>query len=335
MTLVRMIELAKRSAAPAPAPAKSAPLVTSPPPVVSAPLFAPAPPITQEALVVSGHQPSTILDALVAIVAGAPTLAAAGAFPWRPLEETLLDASATLARSSDLFWIAMRALPGEPMLATHHARVAIMALRLGANLKIDGEALIALGMAGCLFDLGLGALPGAASLAPEALPHDHPLHSAELIRRWEPPYPGIVDAVAQHHEREHGRGYPAGTSGEAIHLHAKILGLLDQYTRLARSGDVRGPHDAVREILRERHDAFPADVIKALLAEVSVFPPGTLVRLNTGERARVLEPNRHQPLRPHVELLEDREAGTGHAPRRLDLTETPFIYIRSAVGDGK
>ena len=126
------------------------------------------------------------------------------------------------------------------MLATHHARVAIMALRLGANLKIDGEALIALGMAGCLFDLGLGALPGAASLAPEALPHDHPLHSAELIRRWEPPYPGIVDAVAQHHEREHGRGYPAGTSGEAIHLHAKILGLLDQYTRLARSGDVRG-----------------------------------------------------------------------------------------------
>ena len=76
----------------------------------------------QEALVVPGHEPSTILDALVAIVAGAPTLAAAGAFPWRPLEETLLDASATLARSSDLFWIAMRGLPGETMLCAWRLR---------------------------------------------------------------------------------------------------------------------------------------------------------------------------------------------------------------------
>jgi len=317
VTMVRMIELAKRVVAPPPSPGTSAPPI------------APAP------LVVSGGEPRTILDALVAIVAGAPALATAGAFPWRPLEDTLVDASVTLARSSDLFWTAVRGVPGETALATHHARVAIMALRLGANLKIDGEGLIALGMAGCLFDLGLGALPGGARLAPEALPHEHPGRAAELIRRWDPPYPGIVDAVAQHHERERGQGYPVGTAGEAIHLYAKILGLLDQYTRLAGAGATRGPYEAVREILRERHDAFPADVVKALLAEVSVFPPGTDVRLNTGERARVIEANRHQPLRPHVELLDDGEAEIGHGSRRLDLSETPFIYIRGAVGVGE
>lgn len=313
--MVRMIELANRGAPPPPTPVTLARANVRATPVMPA------------------DEPRTVLDALVAIVAGAPALATAGAFPWQQLEETLGDAAAMLERSSDLFWLAVRGVPSETALAAHHARVAIMALRLGANLKLDDEALTALGMAGCLFDLGLGALPGGARLAPEALPHEHPRRAAELIRRWDPPYPGIVDAVAQHHERERGQGYPIGSAGESVHLYAKILGLLDQYTRLAGSGGTHGPHDAVREILRERHDAFPADVIKALLAEVSVFPPGTVVRLSTGERARVLEANRHQPLRPHVELVDDGEAEIGHASRRLDLSETPFIYIRGAVGD--
>jgi len=296
VTMVRMIELAHRNATAAPA-------LT--PPIVGARPTVP-------------ETPRTVFDALVAIIAGASILGTTGAFPWRVLEEAVIDAAATLERSSDLFWMAVRGVDGDTALAAHHARVAVMALRLGANLKIDGDALIALGMAGCLFDLGLAGLPAAASLAPDRLPADHPRRAAELIRRWNPPYPDIIDAVAQHHARERGQG--------SIHLHARVLGLLDQYTRRA-GGDVdHGPYDAVRDILKSRHDAFGADVIKALLAEVSVFPPGTVVRLSTGERARVIEPNRHQPLRPRVALLDEG--------RHLDLSETPFLYVRSAVVDG-
>jgi len=177
------------------------------------------------------------------------------------------------------------------------------------------------------------SLPAGTTTAPDALPHDHPRRAADTIRRWDPPYPGIVDAVAQHHERERGQGYPGGFAGEAIHLWAKILGLLDQYTRLAGTGAPRGPHDAVREIVRARHEAFPSEVIKALLAEVSVFPPGTIVRLSTGERARVVEANRHQPLRPHVELIDDPKSDISGHPRRFDLSEMPYLYIRTAVAD--
>ena len=74
-------------------------------------------------------------------------------------------------------------------------------------------------------------------------------------------------------------------------------------------------------------------LIKALLAEISVFPPGTVVRLNTEELARVIAVNRHHPLRPKIEVLAD---GKGHrlsVPKLLDLSEAPFLYITGPVAE--
>src|SRR5205807_5067062 len=65
------------------------------------------------------------------------------------------------------------------------------------------------------------------------------------------------------------------------------------------------PHEAVREIVKSRHEAFPTALVKALLSEISVFPPGTVVRLNTEEIGRVVAVNRNHPLRPRVEVMAD------------------------------
>jgi HD-GYP domain-containing protein (c-di-GMP phosphodiesterase class II) len=162
----------------------------------------------------------------------------------------------------------------------------------------------------------------------------HPRLSAELIRRWAPPDEAIAQAVLDHHEREQGQGFPQGLTGAAVDSDAKILGLADAYTGLTVPPTARPrlrPHEAVREIVKSRNEAFPSPLIKALLSEISVFPPGTVVRLNTEEIGRVIAVNRNHPLRPRVEIMADARGQRLPTPKTVDLAESPFIYITGPV----
>jgi HD domain-containing protein len=270
----------------------------------------------------------------------------AGDFPWDRLQALVQRAIVSLERSSDLFWVANNpaAPPGVDYLAFHQARVAVMALRIGANSGGDRARLLGLGMAGALIDVGLWQMPEtilrrADALAGEELAvyRSHPRLSAETIRRWGPPADHIARAVLEHHEREQGQGFPQGLTGAAVDSDAKVLGLADLYAGLTVPATARPrlrPHEAVREIVKSRHQAFPTALVKALLSEISVFPPGTLVRLNTEEIGRVVAVNRNHPLRPRVEILVDSRGQRLPAPKTLDLSEAPFLYITGPVTEG-
>ncbi|HEU4371126.1 MAG TPA: HD domain-containing phosphohydrolase [Methylomirabilota bacterium] len=269
-----------------------------------------------------------------------------GEFPWARLSALMERAVTSLERSPDLFWAANNpaAPPGLDYVAFHQARVAVTALRVGANVGYDRRRLVSLGMAGCLIDVGLWQLPDTLPRRLDALTGDeqaayrsHPRLSAELIRRWGPPDEAIAQAVLEHHEREQGQGFPQGLTGTAVEPDAKVLGLADTYTGLTLPPTARPrlrPHEAVREIVKSRNEAFPAPLIKALLSEISVFPPGTVVRLNTEEIGRVVAVNRHHPLRPRVEIMADSKGQRLSAAKTVDLSESPFIYITGPVTEG-
>jgi hypothetical protein len=266
-----------------------------------------------------------------------------GDLPWSRLQALVDRAVTSLDRSPDLFWVANNpaASPGADYLAFHQARVAVMALRIGLNVGYERRRLLTLGLAGCLIDVGLWQLPETLLRRIDTLAGDelaayrsHPRLSADLVRRWAPPDEAIVAAILGHHEREQGQGFPQGLTGAAVETDAKILGLADTYTGLTVPPTARPrlrPHEAVREIVKSRHEAFPSPLIKALLSEISVFPPGTVVRLNTEEIGRVIAVNRNHPLRPRVEIMADGRGQRLPAPKTVDLSEAPFIYITGPV----
>ncbi len=326
----------RRGPEPAPAPETPAPSPPPPPAPTAAPATAPA--VSAEAL----------FGGLLRFLAGVRDLVMTGSvtFPWDGLERLMGHAIGSLERSGELFWVANNpAAPADvDYLAFHQAQVAVLSMRIGADVGYDRRRLVALGMAGCLLDVGLWQLPesvlrrlDALTSAEQAQYRSHPTLSAEVIRRWSPPSEGIVEAVLQHHEREHAQGFPQGLAGAAIHPDAKILGLVDTYTGLTVPPSARPrlrPHEAIRDIVKSKHEAFASPLIKALLSEISVFPPGTLVRLNTGEVGRVVAVNRNHPLRPRLEVVAD---GKGHrfpTPKTVDLSEAPFIYITGPVAEG-
>ena len=111
--------------------------------------------------------------------------------------------------------------------------------------------------------------------------HDHPRTSEATLRESGVTDEAWLQAVAQHHEKPGGGGYPAGLS--AVDETANALRTIDLYTaKLAgRSGrDCLPPPRAARDLLvEERGNPFAL----ALITEFGMHPPGSLVRLHGGE----------------------------------------------------
>jgi hypothetical protein len=353
--MVRMSDLvrgmARESAERPPEPTRSAPIGTAAPPPAPPPVRVDGQPAeARTPLTETGATDAdapVVLGELQALLLEVRALARGeGEFPWARLRALIERAVTSLECSSDLFWAANNpaAPPGVDYLAFHQARVAVTALRIAANVGYARDRLVGLGLAGCLIDVGLWQLPETLlqrldALRPEELAayHSHPRLSAECIRRWGPPDDTIAQAVLEHHEREQGQGFPQGLTGTAVEPDAKVLGLADTYTGLTLPPAARPrlrPHEAVREIVKSRHEAFPPPLIKALLSEISVFPPGTVVRLSTEEIGRVVGVNRHHPLRPRVEVVTDARGHRLPTTRLVDLSESPFIYITGPVTEG-
>jgi hypothetical protein len=318
-------------------------------PPTEAPPERPEPePVAPRVLEAPAESAEPLFGELQALLADARGLVhgGGGAFPWARLKALVDRAITALARSADLFWVANNptAPPGVDYVAFHQARVCVLAVRIGGGVGYDRARLSSLGQAAALFDVALWQMPEAIlrridSLSGEelALWRSHPKLSAEIVRRWDPPDAHIVQTILEHHEREQGQGFPQGLHGPAIDPDAKIIALVDTYTALTVPPSSRPrlrPHEAIREIVKTRNDQFPSALIKALLAEISVFPPGTVVRLNTEEVGRVIAVNRNHPLRPKVEILADSKGQRLPAPKLLDLSEAPFLYITGPVGEG-
>jgi len=338
---------------PSPPPPRPRPVAEAPRPAPPAPVEEPRavePVVTLDTLPIEPETPSENAEPLFAelqlFLARVRELIRTGdQFPWSELERIIERGAVSLERSNELFWIANNtaALTGVDYLAFHQARVAVLAMTIGASVGYDRPRRVQLGIAGSLIDVGLWQVPESLlrrldglSAEEQTLYRSHPRLSVELIRRWSPPREGIVEAVLQHHEREQGQGFPQGLHGTAVGQDAKVLGLVDTYTGLTMPPPPRQrlrPHEAIREIVRSKHEAFPSQLVKALLSEISVFPPGTLVRLNTGEVGRVTAVNRNHPLRPRVEIVADGKGQRLASPKTTDLADAPFLYITGAVAE--
>lgn len=231
--------------------------------------------------------------------------------------------------------------PSGSTLVTNLINVSILATKVGVGLGYYGQELRRLSLSGLVHDIGLFAVPqsvvtksGRLTREERTLIEQHPELGYQLIRKLGHEWDWLAQVVRQAHERWNGQGYPNRLKGRDIHELAQIIGAVDVFDALVTPRPYRRrffPHEAVRELLVAERLAFPREIIKALVEQLSAYPLGTLVRLTTGEVGTVVGINTQFPLRPIVEVGAGTVQASGQETRELDLSLSPLVSIIETV----
>ncbi len=163
----------------------------------------------------------------------------------------------------------------------HPTRVAALSAVIGRTLSMRRTELIGLALAAALMNVGYLALRRSLLDEPRRLlegeweehVHTHPVRGVALLAESGLPDDSLR-AVAEHHERWDGSGYPAGLRGEAISRHARILAVADTYVSLRSIRPHRPPVDAERaleEIASDRGRLFDPEVVDAFEDVIADF----------------------------------------------------------------
>lgn len=225
---------------------------------------------------------------------------------------------------------------------THSINVSLLAVLLGKHLGLDKPVLLRLGLAGMYHDVGKARIPEAILNKPGKLSEtefnvmkSHPLEGYKLLAGKQDLDPEILRAVAEHHERHDGSGYPRALRGEAIGRFSRIISIVDVYDALTSRRvykEPMAPSKALGLMYQWRDRDFPPQAIENFIRCVGVFPLGSFVRLSNGEYGIVASVNPLAPTRPEVKVVfdirfrpqlprvADLEALAG-TPEALEITE--------------
>ncbi len=169
----------------------------------------------------------------------------------------------------------------------HLHRVSTYAVEVGRRMGLSGEDLELLQIASALHDIGKIGIPehvlnkpGSLDPAEREIVERHPEIGARILQSVE----GLERAaplVLHHQERWDGRrdgrfpGYPAGLTGDAIPLGARIIAVVDAFDALTTDRPYRSAvtvDRAVAELRAESGDQFDPTVVTTFLAVLRERP---------------------------------------------------------------
>jgi HD-GYP domain-containing protein (c-di-GMP phosphodiesterase class II) len=218
---------------------------------------------------------------------------------------------------------------------------AIWCLMFGRHLSFDREMLEDLAMGGMLLDIGNAMLPrsiaataGAISEEHKTMLRQHVDFGTKILAASQGVAQTVADMVRCHHERFDGSGYPQGMYGNQIPPFGRIAGIADSYDAMTSETPYSRPmaaYDAARVLNDTRGEEFAAEVVEQFLATMGMFPVASLVELNDGSVAVVLEQNPNNVLRPKILLLLDQNRTPLQQPRVVEMRDLPLDATQSGA----
>lgn len=229
-------------------------------------------------------------------------------------------------------------IPNQKKFQIHNSlNVCLLSILIGKALNYSDEELLELGFAALMHDIGMFAIEGLIysgetfSQEHREMVQQHPVSGLRLLDQFIKVTENIEKAVIQEHEREDGSGYPEGIKGKHIHEFAKIIAIADCFESLTHFRPYRKcalPVDAIQSILQLSKSQFDWIMANSMINALSLYPPGTCVRLADGEIGIVTKVSPGAPLSPSIAVYYDRYGRECRGEiQTIDLLEDDENYI--------
>lgn len=216
-------------------------------------------------------------------------------------------------------------------LFNHSVNVGTLSIALGEHLGYSGQVLHDLGVGAFLHDLGKVNWPDEIYRKPRDLSEEewrvvksHPEEGVKIVSRMEGIAPISLRPVLEHHMRHDRTGYPPPAREYQIHPFGMIVQICDVYDAMTTARPYQAAQEPTRAIakMKDMSGAFfdPA-MLEKFIEMLGIYPAGTVVRLDTGELALVLRPNREDSARPLVRILRDAAENDVRVKVEVDLLE--------------
>jgi putative nucleotidyltransferase with HDIG domain len=211
----------------------------------------------------------------------------------------------------------------------HSVNVCILSMLIADRLRFYKSDIARLGVAALLHDIGKTHVPQAILNKPgklidqewELMKYHTFFGVKELsrIKSLRDVGDGLFVAL-QHHVLYDMNGYPQRPSGWNLRLFSRIVTVADYFDAMTTPRVYQPPFTpdrALRFILQKSGEFFDPFIAKVFIHAMGIYPIGTVVELDSGEKAVVVRQNESKRFihRPIVTLLGSESGET------IDLTE--------------
>ncbi len=187
------------------------------------------------------------------------------------------------------------------------------------------------GVGGLLHDIGKVKIPDEILNKPGSLTAEefttmkcHVVESKNILLETDGIQEISIQVAAQHHERHDGSGYPEGLKGEAISQMGQMAAICDVYDAITSDRCYHKgmpPHEALRKIFEWSKFHFNPQLVQQFLRIIGIYPVNTLVMLESGRIAVVMEQAEENLLQPVVKAFYDSKRKQYMVPLLIDLAK--------------
>lgn len=289
-------------------------------------------------------QAADLLDKLVADIKSGQS------FEVERVEEIVTDMVESIVRNPDaLMWVA-RLREQDVTVYGHGLQVSVYLTSFGRHLGFPKQQLGMLAQIGLLLDIGKIRVPkevlekkGKLNEEEFEVAKTHVQHSLDILDETPNFDPQVLEAIAQHHERLNGSGYPKGLEGDEIDIYGRMAGIADCFSALIKRrpyAEAVSSYEALRSLTSWGGELFQEALVQQFVSSVGVFPVGSLIELSTGEVAIVVAHNKVRRLKPRVLIVTGPDKTPAPHPTMVDLLYDPKLggdepaYIKRGLPAG-
>lgn len=213
----------------------------------------------------------------------------------------------------------------------HSVKVCAHMVSFARSLGLDREIISEIGIGAILHDIGKMKIPKMILDKPGSLTDEefevvkkHVVYSREILLETANVTEIAIQLAAQHHERYDGTGYPDGLKGDEISYYGQMAAIVDVYEAITSNrvyGQAMEVGMALRHIYEWSDLHFNRKLVSSYIRTLGIYPVGSVVRLESGRIAVVIENTTDDLLKPVVRIVHDDKKKLRVNPYDVNLSK--------------